>query len=180
MQSVILISICETLICGPAVFSRSADYALRALLVLAREGRAGRFLGAKEVADAIGAPRNYMGKVLNALAKAGLLSSSRGPAGGFRLAKEPESISVGVVADLFGSLASNPRCLNGNAACNPARPCAAHRLWVDVLAAQRAPLDSTTVADLVDRRIEPPVFTPPRSARRSSTPSTKDRFHVIR
>jgi Rrf2 family iron-sulfur cluster assembly transcriptional regulator len=131
------------------------------MLLLARERAAGHFLRADEIAEAIGAPRNYTSKVLSALAKAEMIVSSRGPSGGFRLSKAAHTISVGNVVDLFFTPSGNPRCLNGNAPCNPRRPCTAHERWASVIAAQRAPLDATTIADLVDTRLAPLVRSRP-------------------
>ena len=144
------------------MFGRTAEYAIRAMLLLARERKSGDFLRADEVAGAIGAPRNYTSKVLGGLAKSGFIESSRGPAGGFRLARPPQLIPIGAVIDLFDTPSSNSRCLNGNAPCNPHRPCAAHHRWETVLHAQRAPLDTTTIADLVDSRIAPMLRPRPR------------------
>ena len=56
------------------MFGRTADYALRALLLLAHKEYHGRYLRADEIAHAIGAPRNYTSKVLNEVAKAGLIN----------------------------------------------------------------------------------------------------------
>src|SRR5665213_967665 len=100
--------------------SLTADYALRAILLLARE-ETGRSLRADEIADATGAPRNYMAKVLNTVAKAGLISSMRGPSGGFALAVPASELTLGRVIDLFGTVPHNPRCLLGSGPCDPAR-----------------------------------------------------------
>lgn len=130
------------------MLSATADYALRAILVLARPD-APRALRAEEIADAIGAPRNYLAKTLNTLAKSGLLTSARGPLGGFTLAVAPEALTVARIIDLFDEPRRTPRCLLGTAPCDPAAPCAAHARWTAVVAARRDPLASTTVADLV-------------------------------
>ncbi len=164
------------------MFGRTADYALRALLLLAHKEYHGRYLRADEIAHAIGAPRNYTSKVLNEVAKAGLIKSSRGPTGGFQLAKAAHTISVGSVVDVFVAPTVNSRCLNGNGPCNPNRPCAAHHRWTSVIRAQRAPLDTTTIADLVDNKLAPLVRARSRSTTQASTvfhPS-QDRHNVIR
>ena len=67
------------------MLNQTADHALRALLAIARHGGE-RPLRVEEVAGLTGAPRNYLGKTLGGLVKAGLLQSSRGPLGGFSLA----------------------------------------------------------------------------------------------
>lgn len=130
------------------VLSKTADYALRALLALARHG-GGRLLAAETLAELTGAPANYMGKTLNALARAGLLRSARGPSGGFSLAVPAQSITIARIADVFGEPAARPRCLLGARACDPDDPCSAHQRWMRVATEAREPLVTTTIADLL-------------------------------
>jgi len=131
-----------------AMLSQTADHAIRALLALARHG-AGRSMRVEEIADRTGAPRNYLGKTLNALVKEGILRSARGPTGGFALAVPIETISVGRIADLFGEARPSPRCLLGTGPCDRDHPCAAHARWSAMLASARHPLDRTTLAQLL-------------------------------
>jgi Rrf2 family protein len=132
--------------------SLTADYALRAVLLLAKPEIA-RALRADEIAGATGAPGNYMAKVLNAVAKAGLITSARGPAGGFTLAMPAKDITLGRVIDLFDAAPLNPRCLMGGGPCDPSRPCSAHDAWQAVVSARRSPLLNTTIADLLEGRV---------------------------
>lgn len=136
------------------MISLTADYALRAMLLIARPETA-RALRADEIADATGAPRNYMAKVLNAVAKAGLISSARGPTGGFTLAVPAGQITLGRVIDLFDTVPLNPRCMLGNGPCDPSRPCRAHAAWQAVTSARRLPFLNTTIADLLAGRVAP-------------------------
>lgn len=111
------------------MLSLTTEHALRALLVLARQP-AGRAMRAAQLAAAIGAPQNYLGKTLGALARAGLLHSSRGPTGGFTLALPVEAITVGQVAEVFREpRPASSHCLLGDRPCDPAHPCGAHRRW---------------------------------------------------
>lgn len=130
------------------MLSSTSEYALRAVLVLAQE-HGQRTVTADEIARRTGAPRNYMAKTLNALAKAGLVSSTRGPAGGFTLLVDPCALQVASVIDCFDDNPGNGHCLLGEGACNPAEPCAAHRRWHAIQEARRAPLTGTTVHDLL-------------------------------
>jgi Rrf2 family protein len=104
---------------------------------------------ADEIAAATGAPRNYLAKTLNAMAKAGLVSSARGPQGGFVLAVAPEALPIARIVDLFDEPRPHGVCLLGARACDPTRPCAAHHRWMAITAARRAPLATTMVADLL-------------------------------
>ena len=67
------------------VLSQTAEYALRAVLTIAEEP-GGQPVGAYRLADALGIPQNYLSKTLHQLARAGILDSTRGKLGGFRLA----------------------------------------------------------------------------------------------
>ena len=130
------------------MLSTTADHALRAVLVLARDEQRA-FMRADEIAAATGAPQNYMAKTLNALAKAGIVTSVRGPAGGFALAVEPSCLTLARVIDLFDAPRVQSRCMLGNAPCNPHHPCSAHHCWTAINEARRAPLTATTIADLL-------------------------------
>ena len=130
------------------MLSQTSDYALRAVLVLAREFDK-RALRADEIAAATGAPANYLSKTLNALTKAGVLKSARGPQGGFSLAVPPESLSIARVVDCFESRKPQTRCILGGGPCDPANPCSAHHRWSEITQARRAPL-SMSVASLID------------------------------
>jgi Rrf2 family protein len=75
------------------MISQTAEYALRAAVHLA--GRTDtRPATAKEIADAVDVPVNYLHKILRMLRRHGLLTARRGSNGGFGLAKPPDSISV--------------------------------------------------------------------------------------
>lgn len=74
------------------LFSLTAEYALRALIWLAREPQRART--AREVAVGTGIPPHYLTKVLQALARTGLVTAHRGVGGGFRIGQNPSKISV--------------------------------------------------------------------------------------
>jgi Rrf2 family protein len=130
------------------MLSSTSDYALRAILVLA-QASGGRPLRAEQIARATGSPANYLAKTLNALAKAGLVTSTRGPFGGFVLAVPASELTVARIIDCFDEPRPQTRCLLGSAPCDPRHPCAAHERWTAVKTARRAALADTTVADLV-------------------------------
>ncbi len=130
------------------MLSSTSDYALRALLVLATADH-GRPMRAEEIARATGSPANYLAKTLNALAKAGIVASARGPLGGFTLLVPADELSLARIVDCFDEARPSTRCLLGNRPCDARHPCRAHARWTAVQAARRAPLADTTVADLL-------------------------------
>jgi Rrf2 family protein len=130
------------------LLSQTSDYALRAVLVLAREYEK-RALLAEEIAGATGAPPNYMSKTLNALAKAGVLKSARGPLGGFSLAVDPQVLTIARVIDCFETRKPQTRCILGTGPCDALKPCAAHHRWSAINRARREPLD-VSIASLLE------------------------------
>jgi len=128
------------------ILSATAEYALRAVLVLAREGRR---LSADEIARATGAPANYLSKTLNVLAKAGIVTSARGPAGGFGLALQPDELTIARIADAFAEPSRPSVCLLGSRPCNPEAPCAAHHRWSAIAHLMHDTLANTSLADLL-------------------------------
>lgn len=136
------------------VLSKTADYALRALLVLARSGRP---VTAEEIAGLTGAPANYLGKTLGTMARAGLVRAARGRTGGFSLATTADAITVARIAQVFSEPRAHRQCLLGTGRCNAADPCAAHHRWKLLMAAVSEPLEATTIADLLGTDARPPL-----------------------
>jgi DNA-binding IscR family transcriptional regulator len=117
------------------MLSKSGIHAVRALMVLA-ELPEGTYAGAVSIAERIGAPKNYLGKILQQLSREGLLVSQKGMGGGFRLARDPKDISL----------------LSVGATCSEDDPCPIHDRWKTVKEAYLELLTETTIADLVMRQ----------------------------
>jgi Rrf2 family protein len=130
------------------MLSLTADYALRAILTLARDANRGA-IRSDAIADAIGAPRNYLSKTMHALARAGIVTSARGPLGGFVLAIDPKELSVAQIADVFSEPRPHPKCLLGAGPCDHTAPCVAHLRWSALNGVTRDALSTTSVADLL-------------------------------
>lgn len=130
------------------LLSQTSLYGLRAAAYLGERFADEHCVPVGEIADAVGVPRNYLSKTLHQLARHGVLSSERGPKGGFRLAKPPEQIRlIDVVAGLEPGLDQRV-CLLGRPTCSDTDPCAAHERWRDLSDQITHFLEATTVANL--------------------------------
>lgn len=127
--------------------SRSSEYAIRALTYLA-QNRAG-FRLAKDMAEALGIPAPFLGKVLQPLVVRGILQSQRGRNGGFRLALAPEQVSLFHVVDSQEHLGQARQCFLGQAECTDERACPLHDYWKNASSAFTARMANTTLADLL-------------------------------
>ncbi|HEX9886606.1 MAG TPA: Rrf2 family transcriptional regulator [Longimicrobiales bacterium] len=128
--------------------SQTAEHALRAVLYVARRGD-GRPISAERVARALGAPRNYLSKTLNALARRGILRSTPGRKGGFSLAVPPDQLTLVRVLEAFDCRRPEGDCLLEDRTCRVEDPCGAHVRWKRIESERRAPLVGNTVADLL-------------------------------
>lgn len=128
--------------------SQTGEHALRALLYLGQNTARGA-VPATEIAEALGAPPNYLAKTLRALVRRKILRSSRGPGGGFTLARSPDTISTAEILAAVDDVATVATCLLGDRPCDPEHPCAAHQQWTLLRERVLAPLSETSVADLL-------------------------------
>jgi len=129
------------------MLSQTAEYALRAVLYLA-DVDDGRPVRVDEIAAALGIPSNYLAKTLQTLARSRVLSSLRGPHGGFRLAVAPADLPLHRVVAPFDHLMERRRCLLGNPECGDHVACAAHEAWKATSEQVSKFFRTTTVADI--------------------------------
>lgn len=130
------------------MFTATSEYALRALVQLARQPRGESVLG-KDLAKQGRIPPNYLSKILWALRNAGYLEATRGQGGGYRLARAPERITLIEVVRLFDGVTAEPGCLLGeHHECSDKTPCSAHRSWKKVKEVYLAFIRTTTLADI--------------------------------
>jgi Rrf2 family protein len=129
------------------MLSQTAEYALRAALSMAEYPDEATRVG--ELARRLQVPQNYLSKTLHQLARAGILASTRGKHGGFRLARPPEEISLYEIVAPFERFEGKRPCLLGRSVCSDATPCAAHDRWKDVKARTNAFFQDTSLKDLI-------------------------------
>jgi Rrf2 family protein len=131
--------------------SRRTDYATRALLALALDG--GGSMKLEELARRTGAPQSVLEQVMPVMRSAGIVRSERGPAGGYRLNKSPEEITLERVVRLFqGQLAPIGYATRRSPDSAPKFVADSLReVWSDVRDSTIEILDRTTFADLAKR-----------------------------
>lgn len=132
------------------MFSKTAEYALRAVVTIAR-AEDDRPVLAKEIADTGKVPPKYLSKVLRDLVRAGVLNSSRGIGGGFKLKKKPESLKLIEVVRPFDEVVTMRHCPFGKARCSDENPCPLHHQWKPVVGGIEKFFEQTTVAQLTEK-----------------------------
>lgn len=130
------------------MFSATATHALRAVVWLAANERSRTMLG-RELAKKVQVPPDYLSKVLATLARAGILSASRGAKGGYRLARPAARIRLAEIVRPFEGKRTRPGCLlRPERACRTSNACSAHCAWRSLRRKYTDFLEKTTVADI--------------------------------
>jgi len=139
------------------MLSRTGEYALRAVIFLARNAEEQPVSGPR-IAAAAGVPRKYLSAILADLVRAGLLEGTRGKSGGFQLARSAKQIRLARVMAPFEPVRSATKtCPFGNAVCGDRNPCVAHDRWTEVNAGLSCFIEETTIEDVARARSEQPL-----------------------
>lgn len=127
--------------------NRKSEYALRALRHLANT-RTDEPVMIKEIARAAEASPVFLAKILQLLNAAGLVTSSRGVVGGFRLSRPPGKINLREILEATEGPISVNICVVDEDACNLSKTCEAHKVWQKVRKSLNKTLEQITLKDL--------------------------------
>lgn len=130
-------------------FTRSTEYAIRALTYLAIHQEGDQFHLAREMSEVLGIPAPFLGKILQPLVMRGILESQRGRNGGFRLCKEPEEVTLMHIADSQELVYEKRQCFLGQAECSDERACPMHEYWKVASADFESRMNTTNLKGLV-------------------------------
>jgi Rrf2 family transcriptional regulator, nitric oxide-sensitive transcriptional repressor len=131
---------------------KTAEYALRAVVLLARSGE--RPLSAEEIARDGRVPRRYAHKVLQALGRAGLVRSQPGPGGGYALLRRPENLTILDVVAAVEPIPRIRRCPLGLK--THERLCPLHRELDEAYETMEKAFARVTIAQVLDQAGEVP------------------------
>lgn len=134
------------------MLSRSAEYAVRALSLLALRGGEGA-LHSAEIADELGLPPQFLSKILRRLKATDLVTSQRGRAGGFRLNRAADEISLLAVVRPFQDELTGIECLLGQTGCSDSETCPLHDRLTGIRQSFHDLLSGTTLADVAQRAV---------------------------
>lgn len=110
--------------------TRAAEYAIRCMIYLSRQGQ-GVLASRQEIAEQAEIPSHFLAKIAQDLAKAGLIEIRQGARGGFVLRKDPAAISLlEVVETMIGEIFLND-CIARPTGCKESDQCTVHRVWQD-------------------------------------------------
>ena len=125
-------------------------YAVTAMLDVALNSETGP-VPLADISERQGISLSYLEQLFSRLRKNGLVSSVRGPGGGYRLALPTDQISIGMVISAVNENINVTRCL-GKGNCKGGVECLTHTLWQDLSDRISDFLDEITLAELVEKK----------------------------
>jgi Rrf2 family protein len=128
--------------------TRQADYALRAMLYLARLEPSQR-AATSQIAEEQHIPPSFLAKIISQLSIAGLIHTSRGARGGVSMARSPEEITILEVVEAIDGPISLNECTHSTASCQFGESCPLRPLWCETQAELVNRLRSTTFAQFL-------------------------------
>ena len=108
------------------MFSKSCEYAIKAVIHICIETKDGSRLSIAEIAKEIDSPEPFTAKILQSLARHNVISSAKGPGGGFYIDAAAKPIPVMDIIDLIDGKHAFERCGLGLKECSETKPCPIH------------------------------------------------------
>jgi Rrf2 family protein len=133
--------------------TRQADYALRAMLYLARNYTDDKDerSATREIAEDQEIPASFLAKIISQLSIAGLIQTSRGATGGVRLSRKPEEISLLEVVEAIDGPITLNECVNDPSVCSFGDNCPIHDVWCEAKGELVRKLRAATFDKLLER-----------------------------
>jgi len=136
------------------MFSKTVEYAIRAVLFVAQRSEHGSKVGIKEISKGIGAPEHFLAKILQDLSRKGLIQSIKGPNGGFYI---EEASKKNTLADIVKAIDGDKLftgCGLGLKICSEKNPCPLHDEFKVIRKKISQMLESTTVGEFNDELVK--------------------------
>ncbi|MEC8444160.1 MAG: Fe-S cluster assembly transcriptional regulator IscR [Pseudomonadota bacterium] len=125
-------------------------YAVTAMLDLAIHARQGP-VSLNDISGRQGISLSYLEQLFSKLRRGGLVSSIRGPGGGYQLSRSDADINVAEIVDAVNESMDATRCQR-KGDCQDGQECLTHHLWMDLSDQIHAFLSAISLQQLIERR----------------------------
>lgn len=140
------------------IFSKSCEYAIKAVLHICMNTRDGSRLGIKEIAEEIESPEPFTAKILQELARKRIISSAKGPGGGFFIDPKAKPIVMMEIVEAIDGMGAFERCGLGLKECSEDHPCPIHKEFKSYSARLKNLLTYKTVQEMAKSLAEGRTF----------------------
>lgn len=137
------------------MFSKACEYGIRATLFIAQNSAANNRVSLKEISEKIDSPEAFTAKILQQLVKNDIVTSYKGPHGGFQIEEERlETIHLNKIVDALDGDSIYIGCGLGLKECNANEPCPLHDQFMTIRNDLKQMLESTNIGQLTEGLIE--------------------------
>ncbi len=126
-------------------FSRTCEYAIRAVIFVAQKSEGGRKVSIKEIAAGIDAPEHFIAKILQDLGKRELIQSTKGPNGGFYIDEVSRKHTLADIVNAVDGDKIFKGCGLGLRNCSEIKPCPLHNDFKEIRRKMHLTLQSATI-----------------------------------
>lgn len=132
------------------MFSKTCEYAIRAMIFIAQKTREGDRIGIKDIARGIDSPEHFIAKILQELSRKGIVQSAKGPNGGFYLDNVSMNRSLADIVRAVDGDKIFQGCGLGLRQCSESRPCPIHHEFKKIRLGLFEMLDNSKVGAFTD------------------------------
>lgn len=131
------------------MFSKACEYGIKASIFIAEQSLIGRKVSLRDIAEAIESPIAYTSKILQRLSKSNIITSEKGPTGGFSIDKgELEKIKLSSIVYAIDGDNIYKGCGLGLKNCNADKPCPVHHRFIVIRDELKNMLETTSLKSL--------------------------------
>jgi len=135
------------------IYTKTGEYAIRAILFLARQPKE-KLIMSSVIAKSEEIPAHYLAKILQRMAKYGYVDSFKGRGGGFRITDLAKKSSILQIVERVEGPVINLKCVTGLKECQDENPCPLHEEWAILRERIYNLISSKSVQEVADKYSE--------------------------
>lgn len=136
------------------MFSKTCEYAIRAMIFIAHKSEQGVKVGIKEISKGIASPEHFIAKILQDLSRKGMVQSAKGPNGGFFLENSAKKKSLADIVIAIDGDKIFSGCALGLKQCSEKNPCPLHDAFKGIRKQMHEALKLATISDFNEELIK--------------------------
>ena len=133
------------------MFSKSCEYAIKAMIFVAQKSTVDTRIGIKEVASGIDAPEHFIAKIMQDLSRKKLVHSAKGPNGGFYMDKRDLKSSIADIVKAIDGDSIYTDCVLGLKACSEKNPCPVHFEYKEIKKNLISMIENNTIGNFNEK-----------------------------
>lgn len=133
------------------MFSKTCEYAIKAMIFVAQKSKEETRVGVKEIARGTDSPEHFIAKIMQELGRKRLVQSIKGPNGGFYMTEKDLKISISDIVKAMDGDKLYMDCVLGLKACSEKNPCPVHFEFKEIKKRLIHMIESNTIGDFNEK-----------------------------